>query len=664
MQSFAPGDLIQHFRQYICDYVSWNFLDALCQARRINTTTAPHQIASPQASVPTSEPMALGPTESPLLTKLNQPITFFALACISISVLALSTAWSNNRKSSSTARPQLKRNEPVLSEPEIIIAPDEGYSSSGERAPEEVKGQTASIPNHAALLARTSSTLASCSALLQKTNSINVTEEEQAIAMSSLSAELPMSIAALCQIQQLLGIYYDVFSNQPGLRSCYETVLTGLAFVVSTLDGELATLSDCDCSVRKFPSSSSYRQFEELIDQLREHRQSLMFVAESAQRSTKSSSGSSSLTVAPVDSKARTPGSDLKGFMDSPPDFDELPEYSPPAGEHHPIAPYAKLPPTHAVEIDSHPIHMNPNTNTAVTAGDIFAALSDNSLSELKSLLSTGFDPNTPYGKLQRTGLHEAARLNRTECAKTLVQSGAVIDIDDSKGDTPLHLASWEGHVEITSTLIAAGADIDRLSGRDGYSALWCAITGHHIDLARLLLRHGARISLRSPSDGLPLHQAAITGQSAMCQLLLDRGAIVDCTDKEENTPLHYAATIGDIRTAKILINEGADLNAKQERGLTPLHWACHKGHDEMVKLLLDSGAKINARSKTFATPLHCAAARGHLGCAKLLVRKGIDCKTVTTGWDGATGTAEEVAVLKGFASLAAFIEDFKGKKR
>jgi ankyrin repeat protein len=653
---------LQQSLDFVCDHVDWAILDAFCSSR--TAFVAPHQEilvpSQPGTPLPTTEPaMAIGISDS-LATKLSQPVTFFTIACISISLVAISTVWRN--KQASSHETISKR---ALTKPEINIL-DEGYSSPGEEALKRPRPQHFPSHDNTTVFSRTATLIARCSELLQVVNNTEVTQEEQAIIMSSLSAELPLSISALCQIQQLLGLYYNVLGTQSGLRSCFETVLTGLSTVVSSLDGELANLLDCDCSVRKFPAhSGDFAQFEDLMQALRNHRESLLFVLDSVQKASDFSKNASSSLALPalLDTKALTPGTDMKGFMDGPPDFDELPEYSPPA-DGQPMPDDSKGAPAHAVEIDSNPVAVKPNSNTAITAADLFEAVKEDDIPGLESLLKANFDPNTTHGKLQRTALHEAARLNRSACAKTLIQHGAIVDVNDSKGDIPLHLASWEGHVEVSLELLSAGAGIDRMSGRDGSTPLWCAITAHHIDLARLLLKHGARIGLKSPTDALPLHQAAITGQSAMCELLLERGAIVDCVDREMNTPLHYAATIGDLRTARVLLKEGADVNKMQERGLTPLHWACHKGHDEMVTLLLSNGAKTNAKSATFASPLHCAAARGHLDCAKVLVKKAVDCSIVTTGWDGATGTAEEIARRRGFSNLVAVIRSARSTKK
>lgn len=595
--------------------------------------------------------MAVTPTpETPLVAKFCQPSTVFAIACVSLSLVALSSIW-RNRKSVITER------KPTTSKGELtIIHEDEGYKSE-EEAP--AKSETP------APLSRIAQLLSDCSRVLRIVNSNNPETEEEALVMSTLSAEIPMSIATLCQIQQLLSVHYDILNSQQGLKTCFETIMSGLAVVISSLDGELATLGTCKCRSHKSPveMTSTFKRIEQVTEKLRDQRQSLLFIADSYQRASEAAnlataSKSLAVPVATSSSSAHTPGSDLKSFMENPPDVDELPEYSPPRNSEV-IAPDTKGPPSHIVEIDSQPVKPQPTGSVA----NLFAAILSDSPEELESYLKDGVDLNTPHGRLQRYAMHEAARLNRASCASILIRYGALADCEDGKGDSPLHLASWEGNVEVGFVLLSAGVEIDRLSGRDGYSPLWCAISARHVDMARLLIKHGARVSMKAPSDSLPLHQAAITGQSAMAELLIDAGANVDSVDREMNTPLHYAATIGDIRTAKMLIREKADANAKQERGLTPLHWACHKGHEEMAKLLIESGAMINAKSETFASPLVCAAARGHLGCVKVLVRKGADCRVVTTEWDGVSGTAEEIARGRGFGSIASFIDEYAAKK-
>ncbi|KAK3625387.1 hypothetical protein LTR56_004006 [Elasticomyces elasticus] len=281
-------------------------------------------------------------------------------------------------------------------------------------------------------------------------------------------------------------------------------------------------------------------------------------------------------------------------------------------------------------------------------------------------LLIHGADPDVANGDLQRTPLHQAAHLNHTSCLSVLLRHGADMSLEDAKGDTALHLAAWQGHCEALTTVLAHGnVDVDWLSGRDGYSPLWCAISAYHIDAARLLLKQGARVSRRSASGSglLPLHQAAVTGQAAMCELLLERGAQADGLDDDKSTAMHYASASGYLPCVQVLLKGGADVTLKQRHGLTPAHWAAHKGHTEVLSLLLAKGAPINATAEEGATPLHLAANRGHLPAVRVLLEKGAD-RTITAGaWDGEEGTAAEMARAKGHARVAKVIEGWeKGK--
>ncbi|KAF7185116.1 Ankyrin-1 [Pseudocercospora fuligena] len=338
-----------------------------------------------------------------------------------------------------------------------------------------------------------------------------------------------------------------------------------------------------------------------------------------------------------------TPSVDEKCWIEPPP------EYSPPTNDSFPLI---------AEKADRKSRPSSPTSETSSQNADaLHNALISNDTATLTELLSQGADPSTTFGDLQRTPLHLAAHLNHHTCISTLLKHGVEMSTEDAKGDTPLHLAAWAGNVETLNILISHGADVDWLSGRDGYSPLWCAISAHQIDAARLLLKHGARVSLKA--NGLmPLHQAAVTGQSAMCELLIERGAKIDCLDDDKNTPLHYASACGSVASVKSLLRAGVDIEAKQTYGLRPVHWAAHKNHVEVLGLMLDSGAKIDVKAEEGATPLHLAAARGHVAVVKLLLERGCSRRPGSARWDGVVGSPAEMAKGKGFGRVVRLLRN------
>ncbi|KAI5370919.1 Putative ankyrin repeat-containing domain superfamily [Septoria linicola] len=336
-----------------------------------------------------------------------------------------------------------------------------------------------------------------------------------------------------------------------------------------------------------------------------------------------------------------TPAVDDKCFIDPPP------EYSPPSGSSSPVA---------REKADIKQESQSPaQTPKPFDSDSLFNAVNADDTGTLSQLLLLGADASTPFGELRRTSLHIAAHLNHVQSLALLLKSGAVeLSTEDAKGDTALHLAAWSGNVEALSLLLSHSAEVDFLSGRDGYSPLWCAISANQIDAARLLLKHGARVSLRSAGGGglMPLHQAAVMGQSAMCELLLERGAQVDCLDDDKNTPLHYASASGSVASVRVLLRGGASLEAKQSYGLTAVHWAAHKGHAEVIEVLLSCGAEVDSRANEGATPLHLAANRGHVAAAKMLFEKGASRRPGSATWDGVSGTPAEMAKSKGHNRL------------
>jgi ankyrin repeat protein len=185
----------------------------------------------------------------------------------------------------------------------------------------------------------------------------------------------------------------------------------------------------------------------------------------------------------------------------------------------------------------------------------------------IEILLDAGANPNAqlklfpPYRSLRMdrgadtiidigsTPLLRAARSGDTGAMKLLLARGALVDLPQTAGATPL--------------MVAAGL---------GASAI------------------DTRGKFRTQLDAL-----------GAVQVLLDSGANVNARDASGRTALHAAAALGYNDVVKVLVERGADLAAKDNDGVTPLDAANGKlrgrgrgpgvVHTDTAQLLTDLGA-------------------------------------------------------------------------
>ena len=161
-------------------------------------------------------------------------------------------------------------------------------------------------------------------------------------------------------------------------------------------------------------------------------------------------------------------------------------------------------------------------------------------------------------------------------------------------GLTALLLAAREGHTDAALTLIAGGADVNRLGAADGTSALLIASINGHFDLALRLLELGADPTLASDAGATPLY-------GALNMHWAPKARHPQPTDYLQQSTSY-------LELMRVLIDAGADVNARLTRslwyttynrdllgvdraGATPFWRAAHALDIDAMRLLAAHGA-------------------------------------------------------------------------
>jgi ankyrin repeat protein len=263
-----------------------------------------------------------------------------------------------------------------------------------------------------------------------------------------------------------------------------------------------------------------------------------------------------------------------------------------------------------------------------------------------------------PSGGL--TPLLYAARQGCVECARTLAEAGANLELSDPEGISPLLMAVINGHWDLAQYLIKKGANASRWDFW-GRAPLYAAVDLNTIprggrpdrpsldettslQVIEMLLGAGAnpnaQLKLAPPFrnigndrglDGMlttgatPLLRAAKALDAPAIAALLAKGADINLANSRGITPIMAAAGLGSvdadtrgfylsedtqaraIESLKLLITAGGNVNSKDSRGLTPLHEAARWGWNDVVRFLVASGADLAATDNRGNTPVDSA---------------------------------------------------------
>jgi ankyrin repeat protein len=251
--------------------------------------------------------------------------------------------------------------------------------------------------------------------------------------------------------------------------------------------------------------------------------------------------------------------------------------------------------------------------------------------------------------------IHDAVRAGDIMRVKTILAPDpkSIVLQKDEFGLTPLQVAAAEGHDDIVTFLLSAGADKD-VATRDGLTALHCAAFRGQVKVVQHLLAVGAHRDVLDNRGFTPLHHAAIghfilktsnAGVTRFQELpnihvtkaLLDQGSDAFVASEEGVTALHLAASNNNAAVVEALLAVRVTVSSATSEGWTPLHYASMRStrlarreggveiyeyyqNFDSAQLLINAGASVNAADKKGVTALMVASQSGSEKVVKLLL--------------------------------------------
>jgi len=115
------------------------------------------------------------------------------------------------------------------------------------------------------------------------------------------------------------------------------------------------------------------------------------------------------------------------------------------------------------------------------------------------------------------------------EAERLLDEDGINVNVTDWLGNTPLHMASYNGHAEIAATLLEKGADVNAIDGLYENTALIFASDLGNTETVKILLENGSDVNVnaKNKKNMTALQLANQKGHTKIVELLIRKDATI-----------------------------------------------------------------------------------------------------------------------------------------
>jgi ankyrin repeat protein len=288
-----------------------------------------------------------------------------------------------------------------------------------------------------------------------------------------------------------------------------------------------------------------------------------------------------------------------------------------------------------------------PGADISITPADLVRAVTIERASLIDLCLIEHVDPNGRDAQ-GRTPLLIAASQRDWKTAQRLIDAGALVDLADKNGFTPLMAAAVHGNLEMFHSLLAHFVDLHAEAPcRDGRDLLGTAIDGGNPEIVKAVTERLPPMPQWTTSTQRALNAALLTENKDQIRLLLGKHAAPP-TLQGKNVPLlAYAIAESQTPLFSTLLTCGADPNTilparcdkdflarlpssslrsyvADDKSLTVLMLAAGLGREDYLRALLDAGAGRNRVTKSYKmSALDIAAETGHWRSAQILLGGG-----------------------------------------